>query len=183
MKKFLVIAGLLLLAASAGVILFWKQPPVPASLPSSATMKFESSAFENGSPIPSEFTCDGGSRRPPLRFSGIPGGAKSLAIIIHDPDAVRGDFTHWTVWNLPPSTEEIGAAGLPAGAVEGKTGTGKPGYVGPCPPSGIHRYFFEAYALDAMLNLPPAAGESELRAAMDGRILDKAGLLGTYHRK
>lgn len=145
-------------------------------------MKIESIAFSNGQSIPIQYTCQGADISPPLRISFIPTGAKSLALIVEDPDAPRGTFDHWIGWNLEPRENSLEEGStLP---VEGTNGYGKIGYKGPCPPAGkAHRYFFKLYALDTTLDLPPGASKKELEQAMDGHILQKAELIGTYQRR
>ncbi len=142
-------------------------------------MKISAKEFTDGQKIPAQLTCDGQNTPPTLSITGVPAGTKSLALIVHDPDAVRGDWTHWLVWNLPPETETVGAV-LPADAKEGTTDFGKPGYGGPCPPSGSHRYLFEIYALDSTIDLGQQSKREELEIEMTGHILEKAVLTGIY---
>lgn len=146
-------------------------------------MKLESPAFEHNQKIPSKYTCDGKNINPPLKIESVPEATKSLVLIMDDPDAPRGTWVHWTLWNISPDTKEIPENSVPAGAVQGQTSFGKPGYGGPCPPSGTHRYFFKLYALDATLELSPQADRATLETAMEGRILDKAELIGLYSRR
>lgn len=146
-------------------------------------MKIESSAFGMNEAIPSDYACDGRDVNPPLRLIGVPAEAQSLALIVDDPDASLGTWVHWVVWNIAPDTAEIAAGSVPAGASEGVTDLGRPGYGGPCPPSGAHRYFFKVFALDAMLDLPATADAAALESAMIGHVLDKAGLVGIYSRR
>jgi Raf kinase inhibitor-like YbhB/YbcL family protein len=146
-----------------------------------------SSAFENGKPIPARYTCDGEDISPPLRWSGLPQGAKSIALIADDPDAPMGTWVHWVLWNLPPIAELQEAvpttASLPSGAKQGISDFKRPGYGGPCPPrGGPHRYYFKLYALDAALDLPAGAKKSDLEKAMRGHILAEGQLMGTYRR-
>lgn len=145
-------------------------------------MKLTSSAFASNGAMPSEFTCDGADASPPLAISDVPKNAKSLALIMDDPDAPMGTFVHWVVWNIPPDTKEIKKSFEPSG-VQGKTGFGKLGYGGPCPPSGTHRYFFKLYALDTELNLPEGSTKKDLERAIQGHIIQQAQLMGTYKRK
>ena len=145
-------------------------------------MKISSSAFQNADKIPQKYTCDGAGILPPLEFSAVPSGAKSLAIIMDDPDSPSGDFLHWTVWNISPQNLEIEEGRVPVDAVEGKTGFGKAGYGGPCPGQGEHRYFFRLYALDVILDLPAGTDRSKLEAAMAGHIVDRAEVYGLYKR-
>ncbi len=146
-----------------------------------ANMKLTSSVFANNGVIPSEFTCDGDDISPHLSISDVPKNAKSLALIMDDPDAPVGIFIHWVVWNIPPDTKEISKGEEPRG-VQGMTSFRRQGYGGPCPPSGTHRYFFKFYALDAELNLPEGSTKHDLENAMQGHIIAQAQLMGTYKR-
>lgn len=145
-------------------------------------MNIKSASFEQQTPIPSKYTCDGENINPPLMISGAPEGTKSLALISDDPDAPGGTWVHWTVWNIDPRTAEIAENSVPEKAVEGTTSFGKFGYGGPCPPSGTHRYYFKLYALDTVLNIPVTATARDLKEAMKGHILADAQLMGTYSR-
>jgi Raf kinase inhibitor-like YbhB/YbcL family protein len=145
-------------------------------------LELASTAFEEGQSIPQGNSCDGDDLSPPLAWSSVPEGTKSLALIVHDPDAPSGDFVHWVAWGIDP-----GAGGLEEGAPargEGTNGFGRPGYSGPCPPPGHgpHRYLHELYALDTELGLEPGASRDDLEAAMEGHILAQAKLTGTYER-
>lgn len=147
-----------------------------------------SAAFAMGAAIPPKYTCMGEDVSPPLSWSQVPEGTQSIAIISDDPDAPGGDWVHWLIWNLPPDTRELKegvprAARLENGAVQGTTDWGQPGYRGPCPPSGTHRYFFKVYALDTKLNLPPSARKRDLLKAMEGHILAQGQLMGTFRRR
>ncbi len=141
-----------------------------------------SPAFENGGMIPKKYTCDGGNINPELRIEDIPETAKSLALIVDDPDAPRGTFTHWLMWNIDPRTTVIKEESVSPGATEGKNGRGNPGYTGPCPPSGMHHYHFKLYALDATLNLPPGTSKTDLEAAINTHLIASAELIGLYAR-
>ena len=145
-------------------------------------MKVTSSAFTEGGNIPGKFTCDGPDTSPPLKIEGAPAEAKAVVLIVDDPDAPSGLFTHWLVWNIDPKTESI-AEGSPPGGVEGRNDFGKTGYGGPCPPSGTHRYFFKIFALDQQLNLHAGARRKELDAAMKGHVTGQGELMGRYARK
>jgi len=145
-------------------------------------MKITSSAFQGGANIPSKFTCDGSDTSPPLQIADVPSGAKSLALIVDDPDAPGGLFTHWMVWNIPPDAGAIGEGSTPKGA-QGTNDFGKSGYGGPCPPSGAHRYYFKVFALDRELDLPSGAKRRQLDAAMKGHIVAEGELMGRYSRK
>ncbi len=148
----------------------------------SGNMKILSPAFDNNELMPSVYTCDGQDISPPLTISGTPERAKSLVLVVDDPDAAAGTWTHWTMWNIDPATAQIAENAVPAGAVQGRTSFGAKGYGGPCPPSGTHHYFFKIYALDAKLKLPADSTSADLERAMNGHILDKAGLVGLYRR-
>jgi len=147
-----------------------------------AKMKITSSAFQEGGNIPSKFTCDGGDRSPPLQIAEIPSSAKSLALIVDDPDAPSGLFTHWIVWNISPQTNGIAEGSAPKG-VQGTSDFGKSGYGGPCPPSGTHRYYFKVFALDRELNLPSDSKRNQLDAAIKGHVVAQGELMGRYSRK
>ncbi|RQW77358.1 MAG: YbhB/YbcL family Raf kinase inhibitor-like protein [Geobacter sp.] len=144
--------------------------------------KLTSPAFNHGSQIPSQYTCDGEDINPHLVIHGVPQGAKSLALVMEDPDAPAGLWTHWVVWDIPPETKEIREHTAPIGTGEGLNSWGETGYGGPCPPSGTHRYFFRLFALDTRIKLPVNSKKAELEAAMAGHILATAELMGTYGR-
>lgn len=148
-----------------------------------ADLTITSPAFAHKTAIPERYTCDGRDINPPLLIDAVPGGAKSLALIVDDPDAPVGIWVHWVVWNIPPQTLEIKENSLPAGAVQGLNGWKRNRYGGPCPPSGIHRYFFKLYALDTTLNLAPPSTKADLERAMLGHIIAQGELIGTYQRK
>lgn len=145
------------------------------------TMKLTSPAFENNQSIPVKYTCDGEDLSPPLKIAEVPAEAKSLVLIVDDPDAPVGDWVHWTVLNIPPQTAEIAEGKAPEG-LEGKTDFGTPGYGGPCPPGGTHRYFFKLYALDTKLNLPASAKKADIEKAMEDHIITRTELVGIYKR-
>jgi len=145
-------------------------------------MKLTSPVFENNQYIPSKYTCDGEDINPPLEISEVPENARSLVLIVDDPDAPAGDWVHWTVWNISPETTNIAENSVPAGAVQGMTDFGQAGWGGPCPPSGTHHYQFKLYALDTQLDLDSSTKKSDLEKAMQGHILDQAMLVGLYQR-
>ena len=145
-------------------------------------MKVTSSAFKEGAEIPSKFTCDGADTSPPLQIADIPSEAKSLALVVDDPDAPSGLFTHWLVWNIPPQTSSVREGSAPKG-VQGTNDFGKSGYGGPCPPSGTHRYYFKVFALDRELDLPFGAKRGQLDAAMKGHVVAQGDLIGRYSRQ
>ena len=145
-------------------------------------MKITSSAFREGESIPSKFTCDGGNTSPPLEISDVPSGAKSVVLIADDPDAPGGLFTHWLVWNIPPQSNSIAEGSAPKG-LQGTNDFGKSGYGAPCPPSGMHRYYFRVFALDRELDLRSGAKRSQLDAAMKGHVIAQGELIGRYAKK
>ncbi len=146
-------------------------------------MKLSSPAFVDNGAIPADYTCDGRDVNPPLRIESVPGAARSLALIVDDPDAPVGMWVHWVVWNIDPKSREIGENSVPAGAVQGKNDWRRTSYGGPCPPSGAHRYFFKLYALDTMLNLGAGTTKADLEKAMSGHVLAQAQLIGVYKRR
>src|SRR5690348_1063049 len=110
------------------------------------SLQLTSAAFTNNGVIPVRYTCNGQNLSPPLTIADVPNGAKSLALILHDPDAPRGNFTHWLLWNVGPQLSSLAEGTVPAGARQGMADFGKVAYGGPCPPSGTHRYMFDLYA-------------------------------------
>jgi Raf kinase inhibitor-like YbhB/YbcL family protein len=145
------------------------------------TFSISSSAFEDQGNIPSEFTCDGQNISPPLSIANVPKDAKTLSLIMTDPDTSKGNFTHWTVWNIPYAKTEF-AKGENFDFPQGKTSFGTSGYRGPCPPSGTHRYFIEIYALDTQLDLSKESSVADLQNAMSGHIISESYLMGKYSR-
>jgi Raf kinase inhibitor-like YbhB/YbcL family protein len=144
------------------------------------TLMVTSPDFENGGEIPERFTCDGDDSNPNLDIAGIPKDAKSLVIIMEDPDVALTTFNHWLVWNIVPQGT-IRASSIPG--VQGNNSLGKSSYLGPCPPAGTHRYFFKVYALDTMLELPPDSNKRMLEAAMKDHILAEGEIYGVYNKK
>ncbi len=140
----------------------------------------KSPSFQHISAIPKKYSCDGEGTNPPVTIEGIPKEAKSIALVMDDPDAPGGTFDHWVVWNIPPFTTKITEHSVPG--IEGLNSARKQGYTGPCPPSGTHRYFFKVYALNTELNLGPKTTKRDLEKAMQGHILAKGELIGLYHR-
>ncbi len=143
-------------------------------------MILKSHHFKHNEKIPVKFTGDGEDINPNLEISEIPEDTKSLVLIMDDPDAPVGTFTHWMVWNISPKLTDIRENSAPENAIQGRNDFGKIGYGGPMPPSGTHRYFFKIYALDTELDLTEGAGKEEVEVAMHGHILDKAELTGLY---
>lgn len=146
------------------------------------TLRLTSPSFENNAELSSKFTCDGDNVSPALSIIGVPPAAKSLVLIMDDPDAPGRTWVHWVRWNIPPTTVEI-IEGVESLGVSGLGSSNQSIYQGPCPPTGTHRYFFKLYALDAELTLPPGATKAEVEQAMKGHILDQTELIGNYKRK
>lgn len=156
-----------------------------AALRKPQTLGVTSPAFTNGKPIPREFTRYGSNENPPLRITGVPREAQALALVVDDPDAPGGTFTHWTAWNLPADLKEVpqlARVGGAWGGEEGRTDFGKTGYGGPDPPSGTHRYFFRVFALDKRLTLPANSTVEEVWRALDAHTLAWGELMGTFTR-
>lgn len=160
-----------------------------ASKEATVTLRITSSAFADGAEIPAEYTCEGKDISPPLAWSGVPAGTKSLVLIVDDPDAPdpkapRMTWVHWVLYNLPPSStglpEAVGAA-LPSGTKVGFNDWKRADFGGPCPPIGRHSYFHKLYALDTELNLTKPA-KADVEAAMRGHVLAEAQLMGTYQK-
>ena len=143
-------------------------------------MKIKCSEFENGSVIPARFSQYDVNRSPPLDFVEVPPKAQSLALIMDDPDAPRGTFTHWVAFNIDADTPGFQENTIPKEVRLGRNDYGKPGYAGPRPPDGEHRYFFHAYALDTRLDLPTGASRAEVERAIKGHVVDEAELMGRY---
>ena len=146
-------------------------------------MKITSSVFTHNSKILSKYTCDGENVNPPLQFLDVPKNAKSLVLIVDDPDAPSKTWVHWVVYNIDPKTTKVDENSIPQDSIEGMTDFGKPGYGGPCPPSGVHRYFFKLYALDTILDLPQNATKQMVEQKMQGHIIDQTELIGLYSRE
>ena len=156
------------------------------------TLRIESSGFGAGGEIPSVHTCEGNDTSPPLAWSGVPEGARSLALIVDDPDAPdpkapKMTWVHWVLYDMPPTA--TGLAGglapkdLPAGTREGRNDWKRTGYGGPCPPIGRHSYFHKLYALDVALGDLGAPTKARLEQAMEGHVLARAELMGTYQKQ
>ncbi|HEX7724865.1 MAG TPA: YbhB/YbcL family Raf kinase inhibitor-like protein [Candidatus Paceibacterota bacterium] len=143
------------------------------------TMNLSSPAFKNNGTIPTKYTCDGGDIIPPLQFSDISDEAKTLTLVMEDPDAPSGIFDHWVVFNMPLSVTGIEEGVEPQG-IRGNNSTGKVGYKGPCPPSGVHHYIFTLYALDTELPLLEGASKKDILEAMASHIVDRAKWVGLY---
>lgn len=153
-------------------------------LKGSGRIEVSSSAFAPGAAIPDVYSAYGQSISPPLAWKGAPGGAKSVALIVEDPDApLPTPFTHWLVWNIAPTAQGVAQGSAPAGAEQGALLTGKVGYMGPRPPAGpAHHYHFEVFALDQKLDLKRGADRSALIAAMKGHVLASGELVAVYRK-
>jgi Raf kinase inhibitor-like YbhB/YbcL family protein len=147
-----------------------------------AELELTSESFDHGEPIPERHTCSGEGTSPPLGWDFVPEGTRTLALIVHDPDAPSGDFVHWLAWNIDPAGDRMDED-VPAPA-QGINGFGRPGYAGPCPPPGHgpHHYYFQLFALDTELDLEAGAAREQLEEAIEGHVLGEADLMGTFER-
>lgn len=146
-------------------------------------MILKSPAFGDGEEIPKKYGYKNGNASPPLTISGVPGDAKSLALVMDDPDAMGAVgrlWVHWVVWNIDPRTSEISESSVPAGALEGTTDFGSTGYGGPAPPDKRHNYIFKLYALNSKISLQDGATKTQLEGAMANHIIAQTSLCGTY---
>jgi Raf kinase inhibitor-like YbhB/YbcL family protein len=141
-----------------------------------------SPVFQDGANIPVQYTCKGQNINPPLSILNSPAGTLGYALIMHDPDAVNGDFLHWMMWDIPASTDSILPSSVPVGAIQGKNGSGSPGYTGPCPPKGTgnHRYIFEFFAVNKATGLTQSATEQDLRDALKDKTIAETRLTGMF---
>jgi len=155
------------------------QDPTPAE---SRIIIVSSSAFIEGTLIPSKYTCEGVDMNPPISLADVPPEAKSLVLILDDPDAPMGTWSHWLMWNIDPKMVEIKEGEIPLNSVTGTNDFGKTRYNGPCPPSGVHRYFFRVYALDEKMELKAETKRTDLDKAMQGHIIAQGVLTGKYSR-
>ncbi|MFF4543767.1 YbhB/YbcL family Raf kinase inhibitor-like protein [Streptomyces sp. NPDC001406] len=159
--------------------------PSPAPTPTAShRITVTSSAFTEGGTIPRRHTCDGEDVSPPLAFSGVPADTTGLVLMMEDPDAPHGTFTHWLAWNIGPRTTELAAGQAPQGATQGRNGFRKTGYGGPCPPRGDnpHHYVVTVYAADRRLDLAPDATPDDVRRALTDHTLATGTLTGRYGR-
>jgi len=151
-------------------------------------LAISSTAFSNGGMIPSRYTCDGANISPPLQWSGLPAGTKTVALIVDDPDAPAKTWVHWVIYDLPANTTQLpenikSQENLAGGGKQGTNDFKKIGYGGPCPPSGTHRYFFKLYAVDIETSRGPGATKDELLKTMEGHVLAQGELVGKYTRQ
>lgn len=144
-------------------------------------LTIRSPAFENKQAIPKKYTCEADEINPPLTITDTPADTKSLVLIVEDPDAPAELWIHWLVWNIPPNTTTIAENSVPG--TQGLTTDRTPLYSGPCPPSGIHRYFFKIYALNKKLDLPENSMKKDVEKAMQGHVIAQGELIGTYSRQ
>ena len=173
----------LLVPALLSLVLIFSVPlALAGDAPETGALKLTSPVFENNSPLPPRYTCDGENINPPLSIKNVPRKAKSLALLLDDQDAPRGSYVHWIVWNIDPETKDIKEDSVPADAVEGTNDFKKRNYGGPCPPTRAHRYVFKLYALDIRLNLEASSTKAALEKAMKGHILAQTQLLTSYKR-
>ena len=143
-------------------------------------MKVTSQAFTDGGKIPDKYTLYGENRVPPLHLEDVPEKARSVALIVHDPDATRGDFCHWLLFNMDPKIRDIKEDRVPVMSMQGRNDFGEIEYDGPKPPSGEHRYLFDSYALDTVLPLSRGCSRNAIEKEMKGHVLDEATLMGKY---
>jgi Raf kinase inhibitor-like YbhB/YbcL family protein len=167
---------------SAGV-LFVACLAVPVAAQSSNFMTISSPEFAQGQPMPAKTALRGANKSPQVLIGSVPLNAKTLVLIVDDPDSPSGLWTHWLLWNIPPSASVIAEGDTPGGAAVGKNSFGNVRYDGPVPPSGTHRYFFRISALDTKLMLDRGASRAELEAAMKGHVVGHADFYGTYSAK
>lgn len=146
-------------------------------------MQVTSTAFQHNEPIPAKYSCEGANVNPPLTFSEVPKKAKSLVLLVEDPDAPNGTFTHWVLYDMPPTILQILENETPEIGKQGLSDFGEAVYGGPCPPSGQHRYFFKLFALNTMLNLAEGVRAQEVYDAMEGKVIGSAELVGLYEKK
>ncbi len=174
-KKILLTITIMTVMVLGGCKTLEKEPIIP--------MKLESPVFTHNQYLPTKYTCDGTSVNPSLKIADVPDNAKSLVLIMDDPDAPNGDFVHWIMWNIDPKTIEITEDSVPTGATQGINSGGENKYYPPCPPTGAHRYFFKLYALDTKLDLPPTTDKTQLLAATQGHIVNQTEIIGLYSRQ
>lgn len=191
--KTIVLAIVLLSVAGVSYFIFRPKGSVPPSLQPSETPKqiptqqsddkpfqLTSSAFSHYQPIPEKYTCDGDDISPPLTITGIPKETQSLLLIVDDPDSPSGEFVHWVVANISPTVQEITEGTIPSESTAGMTGFGKEVYGGPCPPKGMHRYFFTLYALDTKLGKLGKTKQELMDENVKGHAIGQTLLIGTY---
>jgi Raf kinase inhibitor-like YbhB/YbcL family protein len=173
----LALAGLL---GGCGFVNAGKNDDEVPAVEKPATLTVTSPAFDDGAAIPREFTCKGAGTSPPLAWSGVPSGARSVALVVDDPDAPSGTFTHWVVYNIDPARSTIAAGQVPEGALQARNSGGDVGYTGPCPPSGTHHYRFTVYVLRSPLTVPAGGDPARVLVAIRGKTTARGTLTGTF---
>jgi Raf kinase inhibitor-like YbhB/YbcL family protein len=178
MRRLTLVAVVVLVGCGGSETVKGPSPSAPSRI------HLQSPAFQGGAAIPRRFTCDGADLSPPLRWSGVPKGARGLALIVEDPDAPGGTFVHWVVAGLPASSRSLPEGRLPPPAHSTRQSAGKHGYGGPCPPKGdsAHRYVFSLYALDRPLRLSANTSPADARDAISKAAIARGVLTGTYQR-
>jgi Raf kinase inhibitor-like YbhB/YbcL family protein len=173
----LAIAGLL---GGCGFVNAGKNDDEVPAIEAPTSLTVTSSAFDNGGAIPREFTCKGANTSPPLAWSGVPNDARSVALVVDDPDAPSGTYIHWVVYNIDPAQSSIAAGQVPTGAAQARNGGGHLGYTGPCPPSGTHHYRFSVYVLRSPLTVPAGGDPGRVLVAIRGKTTARGTLTGTF---
>ena len=170
--------GLALAACGGGERVEGPPPAAPDRI------ELTSTTFKDGGTIPKRFTCDGDEVSPPLQWSGVPDGARELALLMEDPDAPGGTYVHWVLFKLAPDTDGIAEGAVPSGARQGKNSNGDAEYAGPCPPEDDppHRYEFVLYALRSPLDLPDGADADDVRSAVSDAAIARGELVGRFGR-
>lgn len=155
-----------------------EMPTTTPNTPTAITVR--SAAFADGEMIPTRYSCRGSNTPPPLNWTGVPPGTASIALVMDDPDAPGGTYTHWVIFNLPPQTSSLAGSNLPAGTKQAQNSGGKTAYLGPCPPSGVHHYRFTVYAQRTSLTLPNGAALQEALTAIKGNATAAGQLTGLF---
>jgi Raf kinase inhibitor-like YbhB/YbcL family protein len=181
--KYLIFITILLLIGLGTYFFKNKNNAEEFRIKTKSNMNITSPDFQNNSEIPAKFTCEGENKSPTLQISNVSDETKSLVLIVDDPDAPAGTWTHWIVWNIDPQTKLISENNSPPKSIQGYNSFGNIGYGGPCPPNGTHHYHFKLYALKLSLDLPANTKRSELENAMKNLILDSTELIGIYSKK
>jgi Raf kinase inhibitor-like YbhB/YbcL family protein len=172
---------LMVFVIALGLLMACQPPAIDTA--NAAKFKLSSPAFEDSGLIPQKYTCQGDNVSPELNWSEAPANTKSFALIMDDPDAPGGTFTHWILFDLPADQKQLAENASPIG-VGGNNGLSQIGYMGPCPPSGLHRYYFRLYALDVpSLNLKAGASRSDVEAAMKNHVIGTADTMGRYEQQ
>lgn len=181
-----VVILIITLGLLGGVFLVYNHPPRKEGSPAIKEngLEVRSPAFDQNQTIPTKYTCDGKGVNPVLKIKNVPGKATSLVLIVEDPDAPRGPFIHWVVFNINPSITEVAEGETPKGAVEGMNDFEDSGYGAVCPPEGdgVHHYHFKLYALGKKVDLGSSTSEEAVKEAMEDSVLDSAELIGVYER-